>query len=81
MLKLLLNQQLDWYLKWLATLLCIIGALFASVNIYPAGPIFLNLGSLVWLIVAVIWREWSLIVINATLLAIYTTGLVVKFVV
>jgi hypothetical protein len=28
--------------------------------------------------VAVKWREWSLITINATLLAIYTVGLVVK---
>jgi hypothetical protein len=28
--------------------------------------------------VSIAWREWSLIVINATLLAIYTIGLLIK---
>jgi hypothetical protein len=36
------------------------------------------LGAALWLIVAIKWREWSLIVINATLLLIYTVGLIVK---
>jgi hypothetical protein len=45
---------------------------------YPEGPALLNVGAFLWLIVAVIWREWSLIVINATLLLIYSVGLVIK---
>ena len=64
--------------KWVATALLIVGALLNSLNIYPAGPALLNLGALLWLIVAIAWREWSLIVINATLLLIYTVGIVVK---
>jgi hypothetical protein len=35
----------------------------------------LNLGSLAWLITAIMWREWSLIVVNASLLAVYVYGL------
>jgi hypothetical protein len=67
-----------FYLKWLATAITVIGAVCTSINLYPLGPALLNLGAFLWLIVAIKWREWSLIVINATLLAIYTTGLVVK---
>ena len=69
---------MTFYLKWLATFVTIIGAICTSINIYPLGPALLNAGAFLWLIVAVKWREWSLITINATLLAIYTIGLVVK---
>ena len=69
---------MTFYLKWLATLVTIAGAICTSINIYPLGPALLNFGALLWLIVAIKWREWSLITINATLLAIYTVGLVAK---
>jgi len=73
-----MKKDMTFYLKWLATFVTIIGAICTSVNIYPAGPALLNLGALLWLIVAIKWREWSLITINATLLLIYTVGLVIK---
>jgi hypothetical protein len=73
-----MKKDMTFYLKWLATAVTIAGAICTSVNIYPLGPALLNAGAFLWLIVAVKWREWSLIVINATLLAIYTIGLVVK---
>ena len=73
-----MNKEIVFYLKWVATFVTIVGAVCTSVNLYPLGPALLNLGAFIWLIVAVAWREWSLIVINATLLAIYTIGLVVK---
>ena len=71
-------KNLDIYLKWLATAVTIVGAVLASLNYYPAGPAMLNLGAAIWLIVSIIWREWSLIIINTSLLLIYTVGLVVK---
>ncbi len=73
-----MNTKVIFYLKWLATLVTIAGAICTSINLYPLGPALLNVGAFLWLIVAIAWREWSLIVINATLLAIYTVGLVVK---
>ena len=71
-------KKLDWYIKWSATVVVCAGALAASLDIYPLGPVLLNLGSLLWLIVAVMWRERSLIVVNGVVLAIYTTGLAIK---
>ena len=73
-----MNKDIVFYLKWLATLVTIAGAVCTSINHYPLGPALLNFGALLWLIVAIKWREWSLIVINATLLLIYTVGLVIK---
>jgi hypothetical protein len=73
-----MNKDIVFYLKWLATFITIVGAVCTSINLYPLGPALLNFGALLWLIVAIKWREWSLIVINATLLAIYTIGLLVK---
>ena len=74
-----MKKEIVFYLKWVATVITIAGAVCTSINMYPLGPALLNLGAFVWLIVAIMWREWSLIVINATLLLIYSVGLLVKF--
>ena len=73
-----MTKEIVFYLKWLATFVTILGAVATSVNMYPLGPALLNVGAFIWLIVSIMWREWSLIVINATLLLIYTIGLVIK---
>jgi hypothetical protein len=73
-----MTKEIVFYLKWLATFVTILGAIATSVNMYPLGPALLNLGAFIWLIVSIMWKEWSLIVINATLLLIYTIGLVIK---
>ena len=74
-----MKKEIVFYLKWLATFVTIIGAVATSVNMYPLGPALLNVGAFIWLIVSILWKEWSLIVINATLLLIYTVGLLIKF--
>lgn len=74
-----MKKELVFYLKWLATVITTVGAIFTSINMYPLGPALLNLGAFGWLIVSIMWREWSLIAINATLLLIYSVGLLAKF--
>jgi hypothetical protein len=71
-------MKIEKILEWLATAIVIAGAVFAALNIYPWSAILLNLGSFVWLIVAIMWRKTSLIVINVTLLVIYTVGLFIE---
>jgi hypothetical protein len=75
-----MNRTIDWYLKWVATAVICAGSFCTSVNIYPLAPILMNLGTILWLIVAVMWREASLIVVNTIVLLIYTVGLTYKFV-
>jgi hypothetical protein len=73
-----MKKKADFYIKWLATAVTIVGAILTSLNYYPAGPGLLNLGALLWLIVSIMWREWSLITINGAILLIYSVGLAIK---
>ena len=69
-------MKIDTYLKWFATFLLIIGCGFTSFNIYPLGPLITAVGGIFWLIVSIMWKEWSLIVTNATLLSVNAFGLI-----
>ena len=72
-------MKIDFYLKWLATGLLIVGCFFVSINAYPLGPIINLIGGGVWLIVALMWKEWSLIVTNFVLLSVNGLGLIYNF--
>lgn len=73
-----MNQPIAFYFKWVATAVTLIGALLASVNIYPLSAIVLNSGAFLFLIWAVLIRDRAMITVNAGLLAIYTVGLLYK---
>jgi hypothetical protein len=60
-------KKLDFYLKWLATAILIVGTAVNGLGYYPAGPIILVVGGLIWLAVSIMWREPSLIVVNAVM--------------
>ena len=63
-------------LKWLATGTLIIGTLINGFGFYPAGPIVLFIGGLMWLTVSVQWREPSLIVTNLAMSIAGAIGLI-----
>lgn len=73
-----MNKELSYYVKWVATVITLAGAVFASLNIYPLSAITLNLGSATFLVWAVLIRDRAMITVNAGLLAIYTVGLAIK---
>jgi hypothetical protein len=73
-----MNQPIAFYIKWVATVVTLAGAVFASVGIYPLSAIVLNTGSFLFLIWAVLIRDRAMITVNAGLLSIYTTGLLYK---
>ena len=62
-------------MKWISTAIMLLAALAIVEGVYPTSIYLLNLGSLAWLITAIMWREWSLIVVNASLLLVYVYGL------
>ena len=73
----MMKRDVIFYIKWFATFTTIIGALLTSFKMDPYNIIFFNIGALSWLIEALKWKEYSLILINAVLLAIYLVGLYV----
>ena len=57
-------MRVDQILKWVGTFILAMGGVINSLGYYPLGPIVLGLGSIVWLIVAIMWKEKAMIVTN-----------------
>jgi hypothetical protein len=74
-----MKQDLNWYLKWIATFVLIVGTAVNSLGYYPAGPLILAVGGVLWLIVSIRWREASLIVTNGVMLATGLGGLAWRY--
>jgi hypothetical protein len=70
-----MNKTLDWYIKWLATAILIVGTAINSMGYYPLGPIVLAVGGVLWLAISIYWREPSLIVTNAVMTVTGLAGL------
>ena len=62
-------------MKWISTAIMLLAALAIVEGVHPMSIYLLNLGSRAWLITSIMWREWSLIVVNASLLLVYVYGL------
>jgi hypothetical protein len=68
-------MKTDTVLKWFATATLIFGAVLTSLDIRPWNIWAFNTGNIAWIIVGLMWKEWSLVVMNAVLVAIYAYGL------
>ena len=73
-------QTFDWYVKWIASVLLIIGTILTSNNIFPINLYFHSIGLFGWFIVSIIWNDRALLVINAVSLAILINGMVADYV-
>lgn len=51
-------------LSWTATAVLIAGSAVNGLGYYPAGPIILSTGGVIWCVIAVIMRNWPLTVTN-----------------
>ena len=72
-------MKIDQLLKWFATAILIVGAGVNGLGIYPLGPIILAVGGYVWLIVAVMWREWSLVATNFVMSTVGVITLLITY--
>ena len=80
-----LNKQtpthtLDWYIKWIASIILVGGVILTSNNIYPLNLMVHAIGMFGWFIVAIVWNDRALLVINAVSLALLLNGLVAYYV-
>jgi hypothetical protein len=66
-------------MEWVATAILIVGTAVNSMGFYPAGPLILVLGGLVWLAVSIAWRKPSLIVVNGLMTGVAITGLALHY--
>ena len=69
----------SWYIKWVATAFVIFGAALNSFDIEPYNIATLMVGTSLWLVVGLLWFDRALIVVNASILAIYLAGILSYF--
>lgn len=70
------HQVFVFVMKWLSTAVMLAAAVCIAMEFKPWHIYLLNLGSFFWLITAILWKERSLIVVNAALLIVYFYGFV-----
>ena len=67
MLKRYLELDFTQKLGWLATVTLIIASGVNGLGYYPLGPLMLAGGGALWLAVALMRRDWPLIITNAVM--------------
>lgn len=65
--------------EWSITAILIIGAILTSLNIYPLNIWFLFVSNLGWAIQAILWRKYSLLVVQLAITVIYIPPLFKTF--
>ena len=67
---------LDWWIKWVSSIFLIIGMVLTSNNIFPANLFISTIGIAGWIIVGMLWRDRSIMILNAIAFSIYFNGIV-----
>jgi len=66
--------------EWSATAVLMLGVALTAWNIYPLNIYFSLAGNFMWLVVAYIWKKWSLISVQILITILYLSGLINNFV-
>ena len=70
------KYTLDWYVKWVSSVLILISIAFRAADGYQIADLFFGtLGVAGWLWVSIIWRDRALIILNAVSLFMLIVGL------
>lgn len=69
-------NRIDWWIKWFASIVLIIGATTTAMNLYPFNMYFQFIGITGWLVVGIMWKDWSLITVNIVGSVIMLVGII-----
>lgn len=62
-------------IKWLGTILCLLGIALTSFNIYPANIFFSFIGSALWTLAGFIQRDVPLMLVEFVAVILYMIGI------
>ena len=71
-----MKKPFDWWIKWVSSIILVGSMILTSQNIYPHNLAVHSIGITGWLIVAILWNDRALIVVNACSLILLINGLV-----
>jgi hypothetical protein len=66
-------------IKWIGTLLCLIGICLTSFNVYPINIILSLIGSVLWTIAGWLQRDIPLFLVEAVAVIFYVAGVITLF--
>ena len=70
------KQTKDWYIKWSASVLLLTAMVLRATGDYPFTDMCLSLvGCVGWLVVAMLWKDRALIILNSIAAFILMTGI------
>lgn len=68
------RKPFQW-LAWVASSLLVLTALLAALNVYPIYVYGFIVANSLWILIGILWKEPSLVWMNAGLTIIYVLGL------
>ena len=71
------NKPLDFYIKWLATVVALTHVVLTAYDVAPFYKFSGLLNASLWVLLSFLWKEPSLIILNLIMVAIYIHGLFV----
>jgi hypothetical protein len=73
-----IKDRNTWLLKWIGTVLTLMGAILTSIDIQPYNVWLLNIGSAVFVAWAIRIKDGAMITVNLGLLTIYSIGVIIR---
>jgi hypothetical protein len=74
-----MNKQVEWFMEWGSTLLLMVGVALTAFNIYPLNLWVCLAANAAWAVMGIIWKKWSLLIVQAVVSAIYIFGMVTYY--
>lgn len=71
----------EWIAEWGSTALLLVGVALTSFNIFPLNLWVCLAANFAWAIVGLIWRKWSLIMVQIVITIIYVAGIYKHYIV
>lgn len=70
-----MNKRLEWCMEWGSTALLLVGVVFTSLNIFPLNLWVCLAANIGWTVMGIVWKKWSLLIVQAVVSAIYIFGM------
>ena len=71
------QQTVDWYIKWIATIFVLTGMALRTTQEHMFADIIVSLiGALGWMVVAIVWKDRALTLLNVVASIILFYGFV-----
>lgn len=75
-MKTYLRELFDKWIEWIATVFFLASVVLTSLNDYPLYLYVSLLTNVLWLLVGIVWRKWSLIIVEAIVCVTYMIGII-----